>query len=119
MSHVLDLGELGSRMVSLQAADGSAVAQSFPAGDGLFLSPGSLGCAVLAVVHSGTAAHPIPPRAGGCHPFKIHRLESHPAPSVAKERIISVAHEGTTGAESHLAAAAALWQQRFRDASRG
>lgn len=52
-------------------------------------------------------------------PIKINCLKSGPASSVAKERKISVAHERTAGAESHLAPAAALWQQRFSDASGG
>lgn len=48
-------------------------------------------------------------------PIKINWLKSDPASSVAKERKISVAHEKTAGAESHLALAAALWQQSLAE----
>lgn len=60
-------------------------------------------------------AHPIPPSASGCFPIKINGLKSDPASSVAKERKICVAHEKTTGAESHLALAAAVWQQNLAE----
>lgn len=60
-------------------------------------------------------AHPIPPSASGCFPIKINGLKSDPASSVAKEGKICVAHEKTTGAESHLALAAAVWQQNLAE----
>lgn len=78
--------------------------------------------AVGTIVHSGLRPwrriQSLPARADAI-PIKINCLKSGPASSVAKERKISVAHERTAGAESHLAPAAALWQQRFRDASGG
>lgn len=73
--------------------------------------------AVSTIVHSGTETQRIQflPVQVDAIPIKINWLKSDPASSVAKERKISVAHEKTAGAESHLALAAALWQQSLAE----